>query len=81
MLISGAFEESVWKGRLPIVHLYAFSKNACPKVCAEDILERVRVQLGVMPEGSVWHEVRDVAPKKLMMCITFPLPGTVHTSK
>jgi hypothetical protein len=43
-------------------------------VCAKDIAARIGEHLGVVPPGWTWHEVRDVAPKKLMMCITFRLP-------
>lgn len=70
----GAFEPGVWKGCLPTVHLYAFSKNADPEVCGKDIVARIGQHLGMEPPGWTWHEVRDVAPKKLMMCITFGLP-------
>ncbi|XP_069495025.1 tRNA (guanine(37)-N1)-methyltransferase [Ambystoma mexicanum] len=60
---------------LPIVHCYSFSKEKDP---AEDIRKRAEAFLGASIEecGSI-HLVRNVAPNKEMMCISFRVPAAV----
>lgn len=64
---------------LPMVHCYCFSKAEDPiedvKRQAEDVLG---VQLG--SDCSVYY-VRDVAPKKAMMCLSFRLPVAMAIQK
>eukprot|EP00937_MAST-01D_sp_MAST-1D-sp2_P004686 g4686.t1 len=65
-----------WRAKgiaLPTVHCYCFSAKANPR---DDVFERVDAALGVPLDRSTAtiRQVRDVAPKKLMMCISFPLP-------
>ncbi|XP_047623429.1 tRNA (guanine(37)-N1)-methyltransferase [Phacochoerus africanus] len=60
---------------LPIVHCYSFSKNANP---AKDVQQQAGTVLGVSLEaGSSVHLVRNVAPNKEMLCITFQIPAAV----
>jgi len=54
----------------PTIHCYCFSNAENPK---KDAIERVEKILGCKINATV-YEVRDVAPKKFMMCITFKLP-------
>ncbi|XP_072555236.1 tRNA (guanine(37)-N(1))-methyltransferase isoform X1 [Paramormyrops kingsleyae] len=60
---------------LPQVHCYGFSKQDDPR---QDVVDRASASLGVRMEGrcSV-HMVRNVAPNKEMMCISFHLPREV----
>jgi len=60
---------------LPIIHCYGFSNAVDP---IEDILNQVEKVLGisVKSEANV-HLVRDVSPKKLMLCVSFHLPPSV----
>ncbi|KGL73919.1 tRNA (guanine(37)-N1)-methyltransferase, partial [Tinamus guttatus] len=60
---------------LPTVHCYAFSKHHDP---AEDVRQRAEASLGASLRGrcSV-HPVRNVAPNKEMMCISFQIPADV----
>ena len=60
---------------LPTVHCYCFSKSQSP---AEDAQEQVEQRLGssLANQCSV-HCVRDVAPKKVMVCVSFKLPESV----
>lgn len=60
---------------LPMIHCYCFSKAEDPRQDAQHQAEEVLgVKLG--KDCSVYY-VRDVAPKKAMMCISFTLPSTV----
>jgi tRNA (guanine37-N1)-methyltransferase len=58
---------------LPIVHCYSFSKDVNP---AEDVCQRAGAVLGIsLEECSSVHLVRNVAPNKEMLCITFHIPA------
>lgn len=60
---------------LPIVHCYSFSKDANP---AKDVQQQAEAVLGISldPCSSV-HLVRNVAPNKEMLCITFRIPAVI----
>ena len=62
--------------QLPTVHCYCFLKSQVPE---EDALKLVEANLGAnLPEGSYTISlVRDVAPNKLMMRVSFQLPAEV----
>ncbi|XP_051003480.1 tRNA (guanine(37)-N1)-methyltransferase, partial [Acomys russatus] len=58
---------------LPTVHCYCFSKEADP---ASDVCQRAGAVLGISMEArSSVHLVRNVAPNKEMLCITFQIPA------
>ncbi|KAI5946294.1 tRNA (guanine(37)-N(1))-methyltransferase isoform X1 [Manis javanica] len=60
---------------LPIVHCYSFSKDANP---AKDVQQRAGAVLGISLEAcSSVHLVRNVAPNKEMLCITFQIPAAI----
>ncbi|XP_055291740.1 tRNA (guanine(37)-N1)-methyltransferase isoform X3 [Moschus berezovskii] len=60
---------------LPIVHCYSFSKDANP---AKDVQQRAGTVLGISLEAcSSVHLVRNVAPNKEMLCITFRIPAAI----
>ncbi|KFP89115.1 tRNA (guanine(37)-N1)-methyltransferase, partial [Acanthisitta chloris] len=60
---------------LPTVHCYGFSKHDNP---AKDIQERAEASLGASLDGRCsTHLVRNVAPNKEMLCISFQIPGDV----
>lgn len=59
--------------RLPTVHCYYFSKDANP---AKDVCQRAGAVLGISLEASSSvHLVRNVAPNKEMLCLTFQIPA------
>ncbi|KAJ7352959.1 tRNA (guanine(37)-N1)-methyltransferase [Desmophyllum pertusum] len=60
---------------LPMIHCYCFSKSQSP---GDDAKEQVERKLGssLTSHCSV-HCVRDVAPKKVMVCVSFKLPESV----
>ena len=60
---------------LPMIHCYCFSKSETP---CEDAKKRVETALGcVLSTECRTHYVRDVAPKKAMICVSFRLPGAI----
>lgn len=60
---------------LPRIHCYCFSKSQSP---LKDAQEQVEQKLGSSIAGQcIVHCVRDVAPKKVMVCVSFNLPECV----
>ncbi|KAM6445027.1 tRNA (guanine(37)-N(1))-methyltransferase isoform 1-T1 [Rhynochetos jubatus] len=60
---------------LPTVHCYGFSKRDDP---AKDIQERAEASLGTSLDGRCsTYLVRNVAPNKEMLCISFQIPADV----
>ena len=71
---NGAFDPAVWRGRLPTVHCYTFMKGEGP----DGVLARVEAALGGKLEAPpAVHRVRDVAPNKVMLCVSFRVPEAV----
>ncbi|CAD6443429.1 b6d52a30-d5b0-40bd-9ac4-54a4088d854b [Sclerotinia trifoliorum] len=69
--------------KLPMVHVHCFApKNEDNEAANIEICERVSEKLGVKivqgdeHETKVW-DVRDVAPKKRMFCVSFRIPAEV----
>jgi len=66
---------------MPIIHVYAFSTHVESPV--SDVAQRAATYLqcpaNLLSEGLAFsgHIVRDVAPKKVMVCLTFTLPHEV----
>lgn len=61
--------------RLPIIHCYSFSKNANP---AKDVQQQAEAVLDTSLDAcSSVHLVRNVAPNKEMLCITFRIPAAI----
>ncbi|NWU93629.1 TRM5 methyltransferase, partial [Upupa epops] len=60
---------------LPMVHCYGFSKHHNP---TKDIQERAEASLGTSLDGRcATYLVRNVAPNKEMLCISFQIPVDV----
>jgi hypothetical protein len=73
----GAFEADKWgKREMPMVHLYAFSKE---QDAMEDVMSRADRALGVAADRKSveCREVRLVAPGKHMVCCEFMLPRSI----
>ena len=70
----GAFDRDVWKAPLPRVHCHCFSKSEDP---AADVIAQAERIMGCTIPGAEASVVRDVAPQKLMMCLTFIVPDSV----
>ena len=68
-------------GRYPMLHVYCFVKAESVLEGESQALDRCSRALGVTiemerDEVSV-HNVRDIAPKKIMLCVSFRLPAEV----
>lgn len=69
----GLFHNSgVEEKDLPMIHCYCFSR-ASKEDLDLDVIRRVENILGVL-QSPIVHKVRNVAPNKNMMCISFRLP-------
>ncbi|KAI8809576.1 guanine(37)-N1-methyltransferase, partial [Cladochytrium replicatum] len=70
-------EKEITAAHMPIIHCHTFSKADDPEA---DVIARAEVALGGRLSGNdIVHiqRVRDVAPKKEMLCISFRLPMAV----
>ena len=71
----GAFDRGRWGGApLPQLHCYCFSSAADPRA---DAVARAEAVLGCALPGAEATLVRDVAPGKMMLCLSFQLPDEV----
>ena len=71
----GAFDRQRWGGApLPQLHCYCFSSATDPRA---DAVARAEAALGCALPGAEATLVRDVAPGKMMLCLSFELPGEV----
>ncbi|KAG2435958.1 hypothetical protein HXX76_007152 [Chlamydomonas incerta] len=74
---NGAFDPAAWAHRpLPTVHCYTFKRT---NETEADIVAKAEGYLGGVMEagGCTVHTVRDVAPNKLMLCLSFRVPKVV----
>ncbi|XP_075470949.1 tRNA (guanine(37)-N(1))-methyltransferase isoform X2 [Ascaphus truei] len=71
-------EEPCSNAILPTVHCYSFSKHDDPTA---DVQGRAESFLGTTLESCSLHLVRNVAPNKEMMCISFQLPAKMLFEK
>ncbi|KAL2635902.1 hypothetical protein R1flu_007381 [Riccia fluitans] len=73
-VFQGLLSRDHWKGPMPRIHCYCFMKAIENH---SDVLKRAEGILGgIIKDPHVWT-VRDVAPNKIMLCISFDLPETV----
>lgn len=82
------FPESVYAGHMPMIHVYTFIKGDSrteSEKMAEDAKRVVERYLGVSDPSAISYtevvDVRDVAPKKNMYCVSFRLPESVGLIK
>jgi len=66
----------------PTVHCYCFSSADGREAQTSDVKARVEDVLGVPLVEGTWsvHFVRDVAPQKMMICVTFTLPVSARAT-
>ncbi|CAM6130071.1 unnamed protein product [Calypogeia fissa] len=73
-VFNGLLSRDTWKGPMPRVHCYCFMRAS---ETTEDVVKRAEAILGGnITDPQVWT-VRDVAPNKIMLCISFDLPEQV----
>ncbi|KAI5078795.1 hypothetical protein GOP47_0006466 [Adiantum capillus-veneris] len=74
----GLLTKESWKGMMPRVHCYCFMRA---HETVRDVLKHAESVLGCsITNPTVW-EVRDVAPNKAMLCLSFNLPEEVAFMK
>lgn len=74
-VFKGGFDKEVWGTRqLPTIHCYTFKKAS---ESFDDVIKRGEGYLGAKITDPYIHEVRDVAPNKIMLCLTFKLTPEV----
>lgn len=86
---TGATEQQDHQRQLPMVHVHCFAPKPNSPESVRSVLERIEKEIGVLlkeGDGSLegqatLHEVRDVAPAKLMFCVSFRLPRSVAFAK
>lgn len=74
----GAFDPGLWRKdgvSLPMVHCYTFMK--APETEADVVAKVEKFLGGKLDEAPAVHVVRDVAPSKLMLCVSFRVPRAV----
>ncbi|GJP71215.1 hypothetical protein CLOP_g2061 [Closterium sp. NIES-67] len=69
----GAFSRAHWVGPLPLVHTYCFQRSG---QSAEAVIKEVEQHLGAAVDAAAMsiYQVRNVAPNKDMLCVSFRLP-------
>ena len=66
-----SFDRSTWANKkLPTVHVYAFRP---PGHTDQDVISRAEGHLGCPIKNAKVFEVRDVAPNKAMVCVSFQI--------
>ncbi|KAF4122629.1 tRNA (guanine37-N1)-methyltransferase [Geosmithia morbida] len=84
-LFSSPGTEAQTQRLLPMVHVHCFAPKPNDDAAVRGVVERIQREIGVALQpgnGEVqgqatFHEVRDVAPNKLMFCVSFRLPPEV----
>ena len=74
-VFKGAFDRATWGDRkLPTIHCYTFKRADETK---DDVIKRGEGHLGARMASPRVREVRDVAPNKIMLCLSFTLDPEV----
>ena len=69
----------LWIKHYPTIHCYCFSKSSTP---SEDVKQRAEAVLGTcLPSEHHIRYVRNVAPNKEMMCVSFTLTADILFGK
>jgi len=71
----GLYVESDVEANLPTIHCYAFAPEENFQV---ELLQRIETALGTKVVDPFIHDVRNIAPKKNMYCVTFNLPSEIE---
>ncbi|KAG0609363.1 hypothetical protein M758_8G178800 [Ceratodon purpureus] len=73
-VLNGLLPKGRWKGTMPRVHCYCFMRS---NETNEDIMKKAETYLGSSIVDPNIYVVRDVAPNKIMLCVSFNLPEAV----
>jgi len=73
-VLNGLLCKERWKGNMPRVHCYCFMRS---NETQADIMKKAERYLGGSINDPEVYIVRDVAPNKIMLCVSFDLPQAV----
>uniref|UniRef100_A0A7I4B948 tRNA (guanine(37)-N1)-methyltransferase n=1 Tax=Physcomitrium patens TaxID=3218 RepID=A0A7I4B948_PHYPA len=73
-VLNGLLCKGRWKGTMPRVHCYCFMRS---NETNADIVKKAETYLGGSIADPDVYVVRDVAPNKIMLCVSFNLPEEV----
>ncbi|KAG0564141.1 hypothetical protein KC19_8G086500 [Ceratodon purpureus] len=73
-VLNGLLSKDRWKGTMPQVHCYCFMRSIETN---RDIIKKAETYLGSSIVDTDIYVVRDVAPNKIMLCVSFTLPEAV----
>eukprot|EP00850_Spirogloea_muscicola_P016376 SM000132S26891 [mRNA] locus=s132:280597:283951:- [translate_table: standard] len=73
-VFNGLLSTSCWRGELPMIHCYCFARSHETQA---DVVKRAESHLGGKISFPTIHTVRDVAPNKIMLCLSFRLSPEV----
>ena len=77
-VFKGLYPPTVADNQLPLIHCYTFAEE---EGFESTILSRVESMIGVKVPSSRIHNVRNIAPKKHMFCISFHLPPEIERTQ
>ncbi|GAB5363142.1 hypothetical protein AAMO2058_000858100 [Amorphochlora amoebiformis] len=77
----GLFPKDFTQEQMPRIHCYCFSRGETLEEMIKGALERASGVLGSKLTNASVHNVRDVAPKKNMLCLSFHLPLEVAAER
>ncbi|CAG9465377.1 unnamed protein product [Pedinophyceae sp. YPF-701] len=79
--MAGAFPAERFRGRMPLVHVYTFLRGTEEEAVA-NVRSVVEQHLGGPLDGPPEvHNVRDVAPGKHMLCVSFRVPEAIGLAR
>ncbi|KAK1287189.1 tRNA (guanine(37)-N1)-methyltransferase 2 [Acorus calamus] len=70
-VFKGLLQRKYWRGNLPWIHCYCFMRSTETK---ESLIDEAETTLNAKIQDPIFHRVRDVAPNKAMLCLSFRLP-------
>ncbi|XP_077215422.1 S-adenosyl-L-methionine-dependent methyltransferases superfamily protein isoform X2 [Tasmannia lanceolata] len=70
-VFKGLLQRKYWRVPLPRIHCYCFMRSNETK---ESIIAEAEAILNAKIQDPTFHRVRDVAPNKVMFCLSFRLP-------
>lgn len=75
-VLRGLYLDSDTRETMPTIHCYTFELE---ENCEVTLVERVEAMIGTkLGEKPLIHNVRNIAPKKNMYCVSFNLPESVE---
>jgi tRNA (guanine37-N1)-methyltransferase len=71
----GLYLDSDTPDQLPTIHCYTFAEEENAETV---LIDRIETMIGTKLSEPLIHNVRNIAPKKHMFCVSFHLPTTIE---